>query len=493
MNNYKKKVISTALSLSVLATALSETGSVASAFFDGKTILPGPSTYLSSKIESTLNEINKKQQDTYFKLEAFGFLKMLQGLQNAVTLNNESFTEEEINSLSHDFFKNFSTSNASTPTVQVNRGGLLSRLVSWIIQNPFISAGLGMFGYNWITRAYRNFKTKMEAGKIERPTDPLVAMQIFDVLRTRVKGQERAMEKIKSFLLNAVDKNMQFMSSRNRKKAGPGANVLYMTGPSGVGKSLCADLADKVLSGLNAEPYTIDASDIDLQSKTSPCEQLFGMRAKKVANGDVYEYAPVIQRLKAVPNTVFIFNEIDKVWCKPIEEIVRTIKDQDYINVNGEKIDCSRATFIFTSNESSRSIREGANVVREDTVDDDGTGSRTVVHHDKSFLNRIDFVEFDNLSAEAYKEIAIPYFIQLATKYKNFYNINLDFNGTIDVLAQRVEQINQGARPIFKYLDALNTKLLNDVVSKRLQTSSSESVNYEVSFHDDEFYLNKKD
>ena len=35
------------------------------------------------------------------------------------------------------------------------------------------------------------------------------------------------------------------MAVNNSKKAGPGANVIYMVGPSGVGKSFSADIIRK--------------------------------------------------------------------------------------------------------------------------------------------------------------------------------------------------------------------------------------------------------
>lgn len=334
---------------------------------------------------------------------------------------------------------------------------------------------------NKINQAYCSLKTKIQAGKVEKPIDPVATMKLLDMLMLSVKGQENAKKQIRSLVLNIVDKNAQFMANKNWKKAGPGASVIYMVGPSGVGKSFSAEIIRKVLSGFAAEPFVIEASDIDKQSKSSAVDQLFGMRIKRVSNSEYYEYAPLVQRLKSIPNTVVVINEYDKMHSPELDEKLRTIMDQGYINVNGEKIDCSAATFIITSNENSASVNKGNN---ESDTTDDGTGSRTFINHDKAFLNRIKLIEFDNLSAEEYKEIAIIPFSQLAQRYKIQYGIDLDFNGTIDEIAQKVAEINRGARPIFTYLELLNDKLLNEVVLRNLNTCS-ESVKYKVSFDKD--------
>ncbi len=371
-----------------------------------------------------------------------------------------------------------------------NSGGIVNWLKSAFFgSGSFVTLMVGMEIYRIAKSFYKDFKTKIEAGKIEKPIDPVSTMQILDIIMENVKGQEKAKQQIRSMVLNIVDKNAQFMAVNNSKKAGPGANVIYMVGPSGVGKSFSADIIRKVLCGFNAEPFVIEASDIDKQSRSSAVEQLFGMKIKRVSNSEVYEYAPFIQRIKAIPNTVVIINEYDKMHTPELDEKLRTIMDQGYINVNGEKIDCSAATFIITSNESYGSVNKGNNEF--DDVDD-GTGSRTFINHDKAFLNRIKLIEFDNLSAFDYKQIATVPFAQLAARYKVQYGINLDLNGTIDAVAQRVEELNKGARPIFTYLEALNDKLLNEVVLQKLNSGNS-NVKYRVSFENDKFNLERLD
>ena len=483
MKNNKKKVIAAILTVSMMAssvqmTSFAENGSFLDyminksetnlkQFQDNKTTLQKIRSWFSSGEEekATQASINALKKLTFFE-----------------KISEMPWSKEQVISASQNAY---TRSMAESKT-----GGIFNRLMSMFFgQSSFVTILFAMQAVGMVRQYYQNFKTKMEAGKIEKPIDPVATMQILDMLMENVKGQEKAKQQIRSMVLNIVDKNAQFMAVNNSKKAGPGASVIYMVGPSGVGKSFSADIIRKVLSGFNAEPFVIEASDIDKQSKSSAVEQLFGMKIRRVSNSEVYEYAPFIQRIKAIPNTVVIINEYDKMHSPELDEKLRTIMDQGYINVNGEKIDCSAATFIITSNESYGSVNKGNNEF--DDVDD-GTGSRTFINHDKAFLNRIKLIEFYYLSAFDYKQIATVPFAQLAARYKVQYGINLDLNGTIDAVAQRVEELNKGARPIFTYLESLNDKLLNEVVLQKLN-SGSRNIKYRVSFENDKFNLERLD
>ena len=459
MRYKKKKVMATILAVSIVMSSAQCT----SAWFPfGKSSQED----LTNMAETVCKGINNTEKCFTDK----GFTK-----QAARTLVN-AVRNAEIKDLI-----NTATGGLVKDIPQLNAGGVWSALKS------LFTSGGGVFAFfivsifvNKLTQMYKTLKAKIEAGKVEKPVDPITTMQMLDMLMFSIKGQERAKRQIRSTVLNIVDKNAQFMVNRNGKKAGPGANVIYMVGPSGVGKSFSAEIIRKVLSGPSADPFVIEASDIDKQSKASAVDQLVGMRIKRINNSEYYEYSPLVLRLKAIPNTTVVINEYDKMHSKELDEKLRTIMDQGYINVNGEKIDCSAATFIITSNESYGSVHKNNNDI--DNVDD-GTGSRTFIDHDKAFLNRIKLIEFDNLSAPEYSEIALEPFVKLAIRYKTQYGIDIDLNGTINAIAQRTEQLNKGARPIFAYLEDLNDKLLNEVVLRNLKKGHGQTLKYKVRFN----------
>lgn len=398
---------------------------------------------------------------------------------------------EKQKSLSKTYSREFVEEVVEKAAGTVSGGGFLSGVASKvfsIFDNFYFKGFLAFSAWSFVKNWYDSYQAKKEAGKVEKPVDPVTSMHLLDMHLAAVMGQEKAKKAIRQAVLNIVDKNSQFALRKNSKRAGAGATVIYMIGPSGVGKTMIADICRVVLAGSGATPLVIEASDIDRRSRMSPVEQLFGMRTKRTQNGgETYEYSPIIQRLKAVPNTVVIINEYDKVHSPDLDEKLRTIMDQGYINVNGEKIDCSAATFIITSNESSASANKGN---LEIVLDDDGTGSRTFISHDKSFLNRVKLIELENLSAKEYKEIAMRPFAELAARYHHQYGIDLAFGNTLDTLAQKVEELNRGARPIFNYVESLNDKLLNEVVLNNLN-NASKRIKLAVSFdkEQDEFIL----
>ena len=479
MKNNKKKVIASMLAISMTISPLNRTSFAEE----------------SSFLNNMINDAESKLEQ--FQSTQTAFQRIKNWFSHDTTEKATQAAISELKKLT-SYEKTFGVPWTSAEVIEKSKtaytrslaesktGGIFNWLKSAFFgPGSIITLMFAMQAVGVVRQYYRNFKTKMEAGKIEKPVDPVATMQILDMFMKNVKGQERAKQQIRSMVLNIVDKNAQFMANKDGKKAGPGANVIYMVGPSGVGKSFSADIIRKVLAGFNAEPFVIEASDIDKQSKSSAVEQLFGMKIKRINNSEVYEYAPFIQRIKAIPNTVVVINEYDKMHTPELDEKLRTIMDQGYINVNGEKIDCSAATFIITSNESYGSVNKGNN---EFDNTDDGTGSRTFINHDKAFLNRIKLIEFDNLTATEYKEIAMIPFVQLALRYKAQYGINIDLNGTIDAVALRVEKLNKGARPIFTYLEALNDKLLNEVVLQELNCGNR-NINYKVSFENDNFKL----
>ena len=194
---------------------------------------------------------------------------------------------------------------------------------------------------------------------------------------------------------------------------------------------------------------------------------------------EIYEKSPLIAQIQSTPNMVLIINEYDKMCTKELDEKLRTIVDHGYINVNGEKIDCSRLTIIITSNEDLGSVTKAAH-------QDDGTGSRTQVEHDKAFLNRLKIIEFNNLSAKDYVEIEKPHFELLQQRYLNDYNVFITFeDGLLEKVAKLVEQKNQGARPIQGFIDTINDKLLTDVILKGAKDKSYKGKTINVSLNED--------
>lgn len=330
--------------------------------------------------------------------------------------------------------------------------------LAWPIMQmfPLIALG-GMFAKNFIKEYFGSY-FNTTCGNIEEVVDPIEAIRRLDKYLETIKGQDEAKAELRRFVLNLIDDKNQRLKGLSKKK---GANIIYLVGPSGVGKSMSAETLTKVLTGDNSKPYIVEPSDIDKESKkASVVDQLFGMRTRKVNMNEIYEKSPLVAQVQATPNMVLIINEYDKMCTKELDEKLRTIADHGYVNVNGEMVDFSKVTIIITSNEDLGSVTKTEHK-------DDGTGSRTQVEHDKAFLNRLKIVDFKNLSAKDYVEIEKPLFELLQQRYLSDYNVLVTFeDGLLEKVAKLVEQKNQGARPIQTFIDNINDKLLTDVILK---------------------------
>lgn len=353
-----------------------------------------------------------------------------------------------------------------------------------IMQGLMIGSFAIITAKNFIKENFGSYFNK-NCGNIEEAVDPIEAISRLDKYLEPIKGQEKAKTELRRFVLNSIDDRNQRIRGFSKKK---GANIIYLVGPSGVGKSMSAEALTKVLTGDNSKPYIVEPSDIDKESKkASIVDQLFGMRIRKVQMNEIYETSPLVAQVEATPNMVLIINEYDKMCNTDLDEKLRTIADHGYINVNGEMVDFSKVTIIITSNEDTGSITKTDHK-------DDGTGSRTQVDHDKAFLNRLKIVEFNNLSAKDYIEIEKPLFTILQQRYLNDYNVFVTFeDGLLEKVANLVEQKNKGARPIQEdYIDSINDLLLTDVILKGSKDKSYSGKVINISLKDDgNFVLDK--
>lgn len=309
---------------------------------------------------------------------------------------------------------------------------------------------------------------------MELPLDE--SFENLDLLFEEVKGQHKAKEQIKSIVYGILHrKNQAKLTGRKYEHA----DVLYFAGPSGVGKTLMArGLAKYKILTANTEPFYISASEIDKDSSESVVEQLFGLNRyyggsyggygnyDKDERNVITKPKNLVKYINENPGGVIIIDEYDKMWSRTFDEIFRTAVDNGRINVKGQTIDCSGMTFILTSNESKKSLEGGNQDFQKDGEADDGTGSRTIVKHDKSFINRLQPVEFENLSSVEYKQIIEKEINRDLVEYWSDPEVKdlqivLD-DKCLEAMAKVVERKNQGAR----YITKLQSDLFRDISIK---------------------------
>ncbi len=293
------------------------------------------------------------------------------------------------------------------------------------------------------------------------------SLQNLNELFSVVKGQSKAKETIRA-QVNTILRDRDFYKRRGQqyKKC----NIFYFIGPSGVGKSMIAKgLADfNVLS--SSTPYYMSASSIDKKSNESYIEQLFGVNRSYYSYGNENskgEATSLVQYIKSNPNGVVVIDEYDKMWCEGLDEIFRTAMDKGEIEVRQQKIDCSNITFILTSNESIEAIRGDKPIEVE--MDD---GTTNLVSHDRSFINRVTRVQFENLSVENNMEIIKQEFEDTALSYwKDDEIAGIDIvldDDCLRKMAIAVIETKRGAR----YIEELRKNLMRDVTKKIFNSSN---------------------
>ena len=289
-----------------------------------------------------------------------------------------------------------------------------------------------------------------------------------------IKGQDIAKSKIQSTVAGIIDKRNQSKIKQEKYQHG---DVILLAGPSGVGKTFSALQIAKAVMGKKTKPVIVDPSDVEVNQYTSIVGSLFNFKeAKSGGNNNSilgigsFNDTSLTSKIKANPNFVLIINEYDKMHCKELDEVLRSIVDNGTITVSGEKIDCSGLLVILTSNENSQSLKGLAEKIKNsetnEATEDDGTGSRTSVKHDKSFLNRINIIEFDNLDEEGYIDITKYLFKDILEFYKNEYKLDISLSDeAIKAIAEKAVELNNGARTIEK--EIIN-KFREEVTIKRL-------------------------
>ena len=314
------------------------------------------------------------------------------------------------------------------------------------------------------------------------PVDLHESIDNLDYLFKEIKGQKKAKKEIRAIVFDILQRKKQAEITGQKYQRG---DVLYFYGPSRTGKSMMGEgLAKyKILSNYD-EVYKISASEIDTgSSKETKLEQLFGTGSYGgyyggysgtygTGGGDSTQPRSLVRYIKEHPNGIILIDEYDKMWSKEVDEVFRTIVDNGVIRVRGQTIDCSGMTFILTSNESSAAMSGNQNTVT--SKDDDGTGSRTYnVKHDKSFINRIRPVEFENLSVEDYLEIAKKEFTKLCIDFWKHPEIGgpevVISDEVYRKIAQAVERKNQGASTVFILESDLSMLIQLEVYAKTVE------------------------
>ncbi len=342
------------------------------------------------------------------------------------------------------------------------------------IAAPFYTIGGALGQIQNVYNAYCSYKDFVEDKVITKfipKDDPFKGLTAFEAREKAQKlmdrnffGQKDAKE--------AIDDALPYIVEHHGERP----NIFYLLGPSGCGKNVLTEkVLTPILCGANTKPLVLGADFFDTEDTkdaVSVKEQLVGFRKF----GDHMVPSPILTYIVKNPNGCIVFNELDKGKDKngvsiitKIEEVLRTILDDGKITLpDGTELDCRGLTFCFTTNELRECIENVNNFGDIDlTKVKDPSGSRTVVKHDKSFLNRpnIFVIPFDALSAKDYKQIADKEYKELAIKIQEKYGAHILYEDNLKELCSSIAteaiKLNKGGRSITPIIRKINIKILN--------------------------------
>lgn len=164
---------------------------------------------------------------------------------------------------------------------------------------------------------------------------------IEEKLKARVKGQDDAVEKVKSVIIRAFTGFAGLQHSAKQRKP---KGTLFFVGPTGVGKTELAKALAEFVFGDEDACIRFDMSEFNHEQSD---QRLIGAPPGYVG----YEAGgQLTNAVKERPFCVLLFDEIEKAHQKILDKFLQILEDGRLTDGKGETVYFSETIIIFTSN-----------------------------------------------------------------------------------------------------------------------------------------------
>jgi len=241
--------------------------------------------------------------------------------------------------------------------------------------------------------------------------------------------------------------------------------TICFLGPSGVGKTEVTWVLPECLRALDGElpPFGFCVLPMNEYRSEADVTRLLGASAGHVGFGEV---SALVKQLAANPRSIIVFDEIDKAH-PAIGIALMSAMSSGKLGLNQEiggrhELDCSKAIFVFTSNQAAESILDEIETGGATKIHDANEVCRGQLHAagvSTPIIGRIsEFVVFKPLDAVARTKIAVLSVQRIAGEY-GVELVSIDPDIIAEVL-QRSGGEDFGVRPLVD----VATELLGDTL-----------------------------
>ena len=286
-------------------------------------------------------------------------------------------------------------------------------------------------------------KTKIPIYEILKDNKTLIT-KIKKTLTKSIIGQEKAIDE----LIN-ITKRIKLGYKENK------CTSLLFTGKSGVGKTQLATIYAKIIS--NSKLIKIDMSEF---SDSTSVNKFLGSNAGYVGYDDNKH---VLSIIKDNPNSVILFDEIDKAHPKIINLLYQMLDESCIKDSKNNLIKLNNNIIIMTTNKGTESTEIG--FIKENKLKTEELRETFNI----ALLNRIDnIINFNQLSKSDITKIINHHIDKLKTKYKNYEIIN--------ELIELSEYQTYGARKIEKIINNKIENIIIDMILENNRTINIDSI-----------------
>lgn len=280
---------------------------------------------------------------------------------------------------------------------------------------------------------------------------------INSVLKNSIIGQDEAIDKI----CQVVKRNRVGLNNKNKPI------VMFLGGPTGVGKTLIAKKLSKEVFGDEKYLVRLDMSEY---AEKSSITKLIGSAPGYVGYDNGGQLTEIIKNKKYC---VLLLDEIEKA-NQEIYNVFLQLFDEGCLTDNtGQKIDFKNVIILLTSNTGAKQVSDfgsGLGLIRNEQ-----NNTKSIIQKElkkkfpPEFINRIDdIIYFNKLTNDNLKDIIKLELNNLDKKLNDVgFKLSVDFYDSqfVDYLFNKIkEQSEYGARPVLRIIQEIVENPITDIM-----------------------------